>query len=151
MRLHYDTKIRRSLDKSGNYERKDKFNIKDHGRRSQYKKSSQNSKGGQESEIRFLNLKNENRNSFGHLYQNYFGRREQKRPDSGLRDTKERVLPGKRRSLADLKSHFKSKNEIPKTNNTRTKYDSLHSNFIIIFILIYRRLSNVSWKIRYKR
>ena len=127
MRLHYDSKLRRSLDKSGNYERKEKFGLKDSNRRSQHRKQNQISKAGPESEIRFLHLKNENRNSFGHLYQNYFGKREQKRADSGAREAKERGLVAKRRSLADLKSQFKSKNDISKSKNGRSKYDSLHS------------------------
>jgi len=90
------------------------------------------SKRSNEAEIRFLHLKNENRNSFGHLYQNYFGHKrkdQSRRVDSTNRDTKEKTLEAKRRSLADLKSHFKlSKNDgIGKSVNGRSKYDSLQS------------------------
>jgi hypothetical protein len=137
MRLHYDSKLRRSLDKKSNYSSKDKFSLKESGRRSHQRKQFDSSKLSHEAEIRFLHLKNENRNSFGHLYQNYFGHKRKDQPrrlDSTNREGKEKTHDQKRRSLADLKSHFKrNKNEgisgIGKSINSRSKYDSLQSKF----------------------
>lgn len=136
MRLHYDSKLRRSFDKSLNYTSKEKLAMKEMGRRSHQRKQTDSSKRSHENEIRFLHLKNENRNSFGHLYQNYFGRggrkvnQNQKRTDSTTQDSK--AQDHKRRSLADLKSHFKmNKNDatggLGKSLNSRAKYDSLNS------------------------
>jgi hypothetical protein len=107
------------------------------------------SKRSHDKEIRFLHLKNENRNSFGHLYQNFFAHsRAADRKTQGLNkktlldgaNSKDKTLDHKRRSLADLKSHFKiAKNEVSgglgKSLKTRAKYDSLNSRSHISLML----------------
>lgn len=147
MRLHYDPKIRRSLQKSNALNCKEKLSQKDSVRRSNSRKGGDSIKRLTDHEIRFLHLKNENRNSFGHLYQNYFGLRPSHGRKTSLNNKNveskgskgqvlQKTLDQKRRSLADLKSHFKiNKNEfsggigssLGKNMGTRSKFDSLNS------------------------
>lgn len=130
MRLHYDSKLRRSLDKAGALAGKDKFGLKELGRRSHARKQSDSGGRGADPENRFLHLKNEHRSSFGHLYQNYFGHKPRgagRRVDSTAREAKEKTLELKRRSLADLKAHFRlGKNDGGSSvAKARAKFESL--------------------------
>lgn len=129
MRLHYDAKMRRSLGKGNNMSYKDKQSYKDLGQRSNSRKKDESGKRLTDHEIRFLQFKNENRNSFKHLYQNYFGFRSldsrkgstANKLGENSRDAgtfQEKGGNHKHRSFADLKSHFNiNKNELSGCGN----------------------------------
>lgn len=136
MRLQYEHKARKSFER-GSIQMKSSHTSKNGLHRSGSRKKDEQYQRQKDKKGR-LGFKNESRASLNNLYHNYFGLRGGPRKSS-LQGRESRPLEHKRRSLADLKSHFKiSKNEYQPNRFSRAlrskgSFDSLNGSLLGLF------------------
>lgn len=150
MKIQYEPKIRKSYEKKNQLKLNDKVQEKDFTRRSNSRKTNNSTTGLSNKEIRFMKNNNESKKTFGNFYHKYFNISNSQKQKT-LLSTKQKPffvssemipqnhLNQKRRSLADLKSHYSQSNQrfkivrnsFNKPSNPSKNYDSLNGKMYV--------------------